>query len=138
MNREIKFRIYLGGKWLYWGFIDGSFVGLPMSTEEQLAMKELESRSQQYIGIKDTYGTDIFDGDIVKVHKFTQELGESLGVREGETELIAKIVFSPYGGTSIETKDGYSLFLWEDSDGWHEESLIVIGNLHEHPELLNS
>lgn len=90
----------------------------------------------QFTGIKDKNGKEIYEGDIVKCHKFTQELGENLGVYEGEKEFIAKISFSIYGGTQVELVNGNFMFVWEFEEGWHEESLEVIGNIYDNPELL--
>lgn len=83
----------------------------------------------------DKNGVELFDGDICKCHKFTQEAGDNLGVIEGEKEFTAVIEFSRYGGIQLKTKDGY-MFLWEFEEGWHEESLEKIGNRFENPELL--
>ena len=89
-------------------------------------------------GLIDSKGKEIFEGDIVKVHKFTQELGENMGVSEGEKEFIAKINFSVYGGIFLSAKNNDSCPLWEYEDGFHEESLEIIGNIHENPELLSN
>lgn len=88
------------------------------------------------IEVHDKNGVELFDGDIVKCHKFTQEVGENLGVVEGEKEFIAVIEFSRYGGIRLKNKDGEFMFLWEFEEGWHEESLEKIGNKFENPELL--
>ncbi len=89
----------------------------------------------QFTGIIDTNGKKIFDGDIVSCHKFTKELGDNLGVTEGEKEFIAVINFEPYGGVQVILDNGAFMFVWEYEEGWHEESLEVIGNVFENPEL---
>lgn len=77
----------------------------------------------------------IYDGDIVKLHRFTQELGESLGVIEGEIEYIGVITFEAYGWyfeSDNEDRSGYLLHFY----GIHDETYTRIGNIYETPELL--
>jgi hypothetical protein len=85
----------------------------------------------QYLGIKDNKGVEVYNGDIVSVHKFCEVLGENMGVSEGEKEFTATIEFSPFGGVWLESGDENSGPLWEYEVGFHEESLEVIGNIHE-------
>lgn len=91
----------------------------------------------QCTGIKDKNGKLIYEGDICKIHIFTQELGENMGVTEGEKEFIAEIIISEHGeGVVLKRKN------MEDSGpiwayyGMHEESFEIIGNIHENSELL--
>ena len=90
---------------------------------------------EQFTGLKDSSGVDIYEGDICKFHIFTQELGENLGVYEGEKETTVEISISEFGiwlqGDS-EENSGYALWF----DGIHEESFEVIGNIHENKDLL--
>lgn len=79
----------------------------------------------------DKNGKKVYEGDIVKFHQFTQVLGENMGVSEGENEFNAVIGF---GSAGITINDE-PLFMY---DGTHEESLEVIGNIHQNPELLNN
>ena len=94
-----------------------------------------EIELMQFTGLKDSSGVDIYEGDICKFHIFTQELGENLGVYEGEKETTVEISISEFGiwlqGDS-EENSGYALWF----DGIHEESFEVIGNIHENKDLL--
>lgn len=90
----------------------------------------------QYTGISDLNGDRVYEGDIVKVHKFVPELGENLGVTEGEKEFIAYIKLTPYGGVTLCYNDSEEGYLWEYENGFHEESIKIIGNIYENPELL--
>ncbi len=67
--REIKFRVYLNGKVHYWGFIDDGdgvvFSGPPVGGG--LTIEELQQASEQFIGILDENGVEIYDGDRVSV-----------------------------------------------------------------------
>ena len=101
------------------------------------AVNEDENILMQFTGLKDKNGKEVWEGDILKVHIFTQELGESLGVREGEKEFIAEICYQELGlwlQGDTEEEGGYILWF----NGMHEESLEVIGNIFENPELLNT
>ena len=64
---------------------------------------------------------------------FTQELGENLGVVEGENEFKAQIYINEMG---VCLGAEYGLDPLFSYDGFHEESLEVIGNIYENPEIL--
>lgn len=90
----------------------------------------------QFTGLQDKNGTDIYEGDILNVHIFTQELGESLGVREGERECVGRIEHGEFGlvlNADDESMSGYLLLV---PGMLHEESFEVIGNIYENPELI--
>ena len=90
---------------------------------------------EQCTGLKDKYGRLIYEGDIVKAE-----------VEEPELKVIGIITFGRYvhdlgfyvewKGAPAESRKYYpgwrqDLFYWLE-----EESLEVIGNIHENPELL--
>lgn len=100
----------------------------------------------QYTGLHDSTrnkefpgGREIYEGDICKIHIFTQELGENMGVMEGEREFVAEICFDCICGLSVKNSEGDSgpLYMYngfEDS----EEQITIIGNIHQTPNLLET
>lgn len=88
----------------------------------------------QYTGLKDKNGTRIFEGDIVRLHIFTQVLGENLGVSEGEEEMIVSISIGS-DGVRVNNEPLF-VYLCEGFDDM-EEPFEIIGNIYENPELIN-
>jgi uncharacterized phage protein (TIGR01671 family) len=89
----------------------------------------------QYTGLKDKNNKEIYEGDIVNCHIFVQELGENYGVVEGEREFVGKVSFD-VTGFNVESngfRDNPVMY-----DEFHEESLEVVGNIYENPELLEA
>jgi len=129
--REIKFRqpIFLNGKFHkfhYWGDIKGGFVG---------PMKANQGRdSEQYTGLKDKNGKEIYENDIVKVgrrdsfssfnkaHVMYADLYGAFLIRYLK-EAIPRGVLSQ---ESISSEDGKIIF--DYCTGWELE---VIGNIYE-------
>lgn len=91
----------------------------------------------QYTGLQDLNGKEIYDGDIVKFHMFTQVLGEGLGVCEGETEVKGVLYWEDLGLAFKEKIEDEDWFYLVYAPGQiHEESFEIIGNIHQNPELL--
>lgn len=109
---------------------------LPLDVDYKSFNKLVKSNSVgQFTGLKDINGKEIYEGDILNIHIFTQELGSNLGVTEGEKEFKAEICYQSLGlwleGNKEEESDYIVMF-----NGIHEESFEVIGNIHENPNLL--
>lgn len=94
-----------------------------------------------YTGMKDTNDVDIYEGDILNVHKFIEVLSENYGVSEGEIEFMAKVENHNVGIYLNTTKIAYDNITYSDyvlcMEGLHEESFEVIGNIFENDYLLN-
>lgn len=118
MSREIKFRQWskpeiikgtkIGGKFNYWGYVDGRWK-MPLADRD----------NQQFTGLKDKNGVEIYEGDIV-----------------GADDLICKVVWNGVGWKAE----------WQDNRQGRDNSprypdldfrkLEIIGNIYENPELL--
>ncbi len=110
--KEIKFRQpiiinYKFKRWHYWGFIGKGFV----------APETGYSTSQQFTGLKDKYGKEIYEGDIVKW---------------GVYHHLGKVKWHTYE-IDGEYNCGYSPFNEIDVNPKYTE---VVGNIYETPELL--
>lgn len=151
MNREIKFRgkNKVTNEWIYGGYYkhlkrtpcpigdsikDDDYISL-ISTSgfsdwnmlkpvEYFAVDE--KTVGQYTGLKDKKGIEIYEGDIIKVNKFTFDC------KKVPTELI---VAYELDGFVLNKKDGSS------NMGLHlsyAQDCEVIGNVHDNQELLVS
>lgn len=138
MDREILFRgmSLETNCWVY-----GSLVYSPKEcqyyivehSDDELSFAVDGESIGQYIGLEDVFGKKIFEGDIVEVTcKFKGKVEfENCGVVEYKGNAFELKIF-----TDDEVCD---FGLWE-SQGNDEsgDTFIIIGNIHDNPELLES
>lgn len=107
---------------------EGAYLISPQFTQYHL---------MQFTGLHDKNGKEIFEGDILKVHRFIQVLGENLGVSEGEEENIMTVEYLADNICFLFKKviDEFTDLLLEPYE-CSDEGIEVIGNVFQNPELL--
>jgi len=114
MSREIKFRqpLFTGG-FHYWGWIVQGRGGVPTSVGP-VGANHSDIHGEQYTGLKDKNGTEIYEGDIVK--QFNGLTAECKWDSQ-----FAGFVYDKEGMVDVESS---------------HNCVEVIGNIYENPELL--
>lgn len=118
--RPIKFRAFDANKMYYGvGILNGVIYtsqGKKLRTTKTL---------MQFTGLHDKNGKEIYEGDIVMRNKYT--------VASGRQEMVG-----PYEITWDNNKAGFEYKTEGYTAGLFYDVHEVIGNIYEHPELLNS
>ena len=155
MNREIKFRVWDTERMFYPD--DRTHVaifsgprrikwGLYWNTGGRMAAGELQEVLMQYTGLKDSKGTEIYEGDVVRhVAAFFIPLDDgSKDMELVESEDVGSIIFDHGSFMFVTPEDPprLSATLWPGVGGLLSEDerydFEVIGNIYENPELLSN
>lgn len=120
--REIKYRQIKDGRIHYWGYVKDGFFG-PMDSSDWHDVP-----SDQYTGLKDKNGQEIYEGDIVKCVARPEYKSDS-GNREIYWGHDFGFCFRSPPTDEYEYTHGLPL-----SWGGYE-SVEVIGNIYENPDL---
>jgi len=126
MTREIKFRAWdvLGELYINWMELRQTIMN---RGDCRLLWDTMTGRNEtileQYTGLKDKNGVEIYESDLISISD--PRIGKAIGA--------ARVVFSyGYVGGWVCTADDKSFLTL----GTRTQDLEIIGNIHQHPELL--
>lgn len=151
MNREIKYRQPIRNReglfkeWFYWGFIDDMWISPAM----HLSGVDTRTESQQFTGLTDKNGKDIYEWDIVKwyngsmmppntdeANKYFQAIHGNEDFEKPNYDVWDKIYsIKPvvFENGCFKPKDNNPFF----SAHLSPSQIEIIGNIYENPELIN-
>lgn len=124
---RIKYRVYEPKykTFYYWGYIrDGCFTGIPSTNI--LNVDYCREHSDQYTGINDSDGKEIYENDIIEFKSGHWE-EDTLYIYYNERALVE------WNNTN---SGGYPMLAHTMCDGSYAAK--VIGNIHDNPDLVNS
>lgn len=142
-----KFRVWdsINNRWVssmkYFFIADNGeiYIETENSTgEESFVIKKLTNlkyhKISMYTGLTDTNKNAIYEGDVVKQHYFHAGYdSKTLGMYERDENIIGKVAIDELG-TYTETSNDIYYWAFYVEEPW--EQIEVIGNIYEHPELL--
>lgn len=128
MSREIKFRIwrapdeYTKVSWMEsWDSL------LNYSMSDIFQLDNPDDVLEQYTGLKDKNGKDIYEGDILAWHSNIYRKHDWVGL----------VLYRGAGFAVQESDKSYSSPEWLDCACRKDANIIeIVGNVHENPELL--
>lgn len=142
--QKIKFRAWdpINEEFTYWGFGDVNGTGAHWTAPQFPQDRRIQYVHEQFTGLQDSRGVDIYEGDIVKVL-----YGDWLSKDDSDPCTIEEYRFNiAYIGMVSFTKGAFLARVGTDRIGgyplWAEliperhGFVRVIGNVHEHAHLL--
>lgn len=114
-------------EWMYGWLADGNYI-CDWKRKEQKGYEVLWATVGQYTGLCDENGNKIFEGDILEV--------ESMEIDTLGQKLRCKVIFSESHAAFMVDKGSEESILFPLWRTLTENNAVVIGNIHDNPELL--
>lgn len=131
--REIKFRVWDGMRMNYNPFVSDA---QESGGNLHWVINELGSNLMQYTGLKDKYGLEIYEGDIVKSITLEDQLWDANDFKNYEIKFKGGsfCFYSENGQRARQWNDGYQD--WYSIENTETFDIEVLGNIYENPKLL--